>query len=290
MMGLPALRQAVAAHDRRFYGLDVDWQTEVLVTSGATEALLDCFLGLLEPGDEVVLLEPAYDTYAPVDPPARRDAARGAARCRRTGRCPRDALAAAFTPATKLRRPQLADEPRRQGVHAATSSRSSPSSSIRHDAYVVCDEVYEHLVFDDARHVPLMTLPGMRDAHRADRLGRQDVLAHRLEGRLHHGAGRDAAADHQGASVRHVHDAAQPAARRRARPRRRTTRTSRRSPTRSRGAAIGSRPAFAALGLPLLPCDGTYFLVADVVARGCSPGEDDVAFCASPGHRRRRRR
>src|SRR5215475_1540968 len=66
MMGMPALRQAVAAHDRRFYGLDVDWQTEVLVTSGATEALMDCFLGLLEPGDEVVILEPAYDTYAPV--------------------------------------------------------------------------------------------------------------------------------------------------------------------------------------------------------------------------------
>jgi N-succinyldiaminopimelate aminotransferase len=66
MMGLPALRQAVAEHDRRTYGLDLDWQTEVLITSGATEALLDCFLGLLEAGDEVVLLEPAYDTYAPV--------------------------------------------------------------------------------------------------------------------------------------------------------------------------------------------------------------------------------
>lgn len=66
MMGMAALRQAVAAHDRRFYGLEVDWQTEVLITSGATEALLDCFLGLLDTGDEVVLLEPAYDTYAPV--------------------------------------------------------------------------------------------------------------------------------------------------------------------------------------------------------------------------------
>src|ERR1043166_784317 len=66
MMGMPALPQAVAAHDRRFYGLDVDWQTEVLITSGATEALIDCFLGLLEPGDEVVLLEPVYDTYVPV--------------------------------------------------------------------------------------------------------------------------------------------------------------------------------------------------------------------------------
>jgi len=66
MLGLPELRQAVAAANKRFYGIEVDWQSEVLVTSGATEALCDCFLGLLEAGDEVVLLEPAYDTYAPV--------------------------------------------------------------------------------------------------------------------------------------------------------------------------------------------------------------------------------
>ena len=60
------MRQAVADHDRRFYGLDVDWQTEVLVTSGATEALADCFLGLIEPGDEAVLFEPYYDSYLPI--------------------------------------------------------------------------------------------------------------------------------------------------------------------------------------------------------------------------------
>ena len=66
MMGLPALRQAVAAHARRHYDLVLDPDREVLITSGATEALLDCFLGLLDAGDEVILLEPAYDTYAPV--------------------------------------------------------------------------------------------------------------------------------------------------------------------------------------------------------------------------------
>ena len=87
MLGLPALRQAVAAHDRRFYGLDVDWQTEVLVTSGATEALADCFLGLLEPGDEVVLLEPLYDTYLPVIEPARRASRVSCAWSRPSGRC-----------------------------------------------------------------------------------------------------------------------------------------------------------------------------------------------------------
>ncbi|HEY0989901.1 MAG TPA: aminotransferase class I/II-fold pyridoxal phosphate-dependent enzyme, partial [Kofleriaceae bacterium] len=101
MMGMPGLRQAVAAHNRRFYGLEVDWQTEVLITSGATEALLDGYMGLLDAGDEVVLLEPAYDTYAPV--------------LRRLGAVPRsvrlvppswslphDELEAAFTPRTKL--------------------------------------------------------------------------------------------------------------------------------------------------------------------------------------------
>ncbi len=71
MRGMPELRQAVADHNRRFYGLDVDWQTEVLVTSDATEALADCFLGLIEPGDEAVLFEPLYDSYLPGPPKVR---------------------------------------------------------------------------------------------------------------------------------------------------------------------------------------------------------------------------
>ena len=66
MMGVPALRQAVAAHNRRFYGLEFDWQSEVMVTSGATEALTACLLGLIRPGDEVVLFEPMYDSYLPI--------------------------------------------------------------------------------------------------------------------------------------------------------------------------------------------------------------------------------
>ena len=66
MMGVPALRQAVAENSRRFLGLEVDWEKEVLVTSGATEALSDAFFGLLNPGDEVILLEPAYDSYSPI--------------------------------------------------------------------------------------------------------------------------------------------------------------------------------------------------------------------------------
>ena len=66
MWGVPELRRAVADHDRRFYGIDADWQSEVMVTSGATEALAACMLGLLEPGDEVVVIEPSYDCYVPM--------------------------------------------------------------------------------------------------------------------------------------------------------------------------------------------------------------------------------
>src|SRR5690349_10503209 len=100
MMGVPELRQAVAESARRFYGLDVDWRSEVLVTSGATEAIADCLMAVTEPGDEVVVFEPLYDSYLPM--------------LRRAGAIPRfvrlsppewrldpAALAAAFGPKTK---------------------------------------------------------------------------------------------------------------------------------------------------------------------------------------------
>jgi len=101
MMGIPELRQALAEHAKRFQGLDVDWQSEVLVTSGATEALGDCLFGLIEPGDEVVLIEPLYDSYLPI---VRR--AGGIPRLVRLEppewRLPKEELAAAFGPKTKL--------------------------------------------------------------------------------------------------------------------------------------------------------------------------------------------
>src|SRR5262249_60823491 len=101
MMGIPELRQAVAEHAKRFQGLDIDWQNEVLVTSGATEALGDCLFGLIEPGDEVVLIEPLYDSYLPM--------VRRAGRIPKlvrleppTWRLPREELAAAFSERTTL--------------------------------------------------------------------------------------------------------------------------------------------------------------------------------------------
>jgi aspartate/methionine/tyrosine aminotransferase len=167
MMGIPELRQAVARHNKRFYGLDIDWQSEVMVTSGATEALADCLFGLIEPGDEVVLIEPLYDSYLPI---VRR--AGGIPKLVRIEpphwELPREQLAAAFSPRTKL---LLLNSPMNPCSKVFTQEELQfiADLAIRHDAFVVCDEVYEHLVFDGRRHIPLMTLPGMRE--RCARIG-----------------------------------------------------------------------------------------------------------------------
>ncbi len=161
MAGLAELRMAVAGINRRFYELEVDHDREVVVTSGATEALTACLMALIDPGDEVVLIEPLYDTYLPV--------------VRLLGGVPRivrlrepdwtlqrDELAAAFGPRTKM---ILLNTPMNPTGKVFTREELGFIASllIRHDAYAVCDEVYEHLVWAPARHVPLMTLPGMRE-------------------------------------------------------------------------------------------------------------------------------
>ncbi len=161
MPGLPALRQAVAAANQRFYGLPVDWQKEVLVTSGATEALNDCLMGLLNPGDEAIILEPAYDSYRPIieamgakvvsvalEPPL--------------WALPLEKLAAAFSAKTKLILLNTPMNPTGK-VFTRMELQSIADLMVKHDAYAVCDEVYEHLVFSGHAHIPLMTLPGMRE-------------------------------------------------------------------------------------------------------------------------------
>ena len=161
MMGMPELRQAVAEHAKRFQGLEVDWQSEVLVTSGATEALGDCLFGLIEPGDEVVLIEPLYDSYLPI---VRR--AGGIPKLVRleppTWRLPREELAAAFSDRTKL---ILFNTPMNpcSKVFDRDELEFIAGLCLKHDAYAVCDEVYEHIIFDDRRHLSIMTLPGMRE-------------------------------------------------------------------------------------------------------------------------------
>ncbi|HEY2316646.1 MAG TPA: pyridoxal phosphate-dependent aminotransferase [Streptosporangiaceae bacterium] len=158
--GIPELRTAISAHQKRFYGLDVDPDTEVLVTAGATEAIAAALLALLEPGDEVIALEPYYDSYAACIAMA------GATRVPITLRAPDfrpdlDALQDAITSRTRL---ILLNSPHNPTGMVATRDELTAIAdlAIRHDLLVITDEVYEHLVFD-GEHIPMATLPGMRE-------------------------------------------------------------------------------------------------------------------------------
>jgi N-succinyldiaminopimelate aminotransferase len=159
LTGLAELRQAVATANRRFYGLNIDPQAGVLVTSGATEAITACLMALINPGDEVVLIEPLYDTYLPVV-----RLLGGVAKLVRLAppqwALPFNELAAAFSPRTKL---LLLNSPMNPCGKVFSEHELSFIADLleQYDAYAVCDEVYEHLVFPPAIHIPLMTLPGM---------------------------------------------------------------------------------------------------------------------------------
>ncbi|HEV7861590.1 MAG TPA: pyridoxal phosphate-dependent aminotransferase [Acidimicrobiia bacterium] len=159
--GLPALRQAVADHQRRCYGLEHDPDTEVVVTMGATEAIAAAVLGLCAPGDEVVTLEPYYDSYAATIAMA------GARRRVVTLRAPdfaldSDALAAAMGPRTRLILLNSPHNPTGR-VLSADELGAVARICVERDILAVSDEVYEHLVYDDGRHIPLATLPGMAE-------------------------------------------------------------------------------------------------------------------------------
>jgi len=160
MPGLPELRQAVAAHYGEHQGISLDWQKEIIVTSGATEAIAAAILSLVSPGDEVVLIQPLYDAYMPM--------------VRRAGATPRlvrleppewtlDAatLDAAITDRTKLIVFNNPANPTGRMYDRATLEMIA-ERCIRHDLVALCDEVWEQVVFD-GDHIPLIALPGMRD-------------------------------------------------------------------------------------------------------------------------------
>lgn len=161
MMGLPELRQAAAAHFRHWQGLDLDPDTEVMVTSGATEALAAALFALIEPGDEVVLFQPLYDAYLPLV-----QRAGGIARLVRLEppywTITAEKLEAAFSNRTKL---VLLNNPQNPTgtVHSREELQLLADYCLRYGAYAVCDEVWEHIVFDGLRFEPLMALDGMRD-------------------------------------------------------------------------------------------------------------------------------
>ena len=273
MMGVPELRQAVAAANRRFYGLDVDWKTEVMVTSGATEALSDCIAALIEPGDEVVLVEPLYDCYLPL--------------VRRGGGIPKlvrvtppdwrldaQALAAAFTPRTKA---ILLNNPMNPAarVFEEDDLKLIAELVIAHDAVAICDEVYEHILFDGRRHVPLMSLPGMRE--RTLRIGSAGKTFSLTGWKV----GYVTAAPELLDPVAKAHQF--------------TTFTT--PPNLQKAVAYGlakddgyyaglssdlevKRDRFAAglerLGFGVVPCAGTYFITADVAPLGLSGGDFEI--------------
>ncbi|AOG04022.1 aminotransferase [Bosea sp. RAC05] len=161
MMGLPELRQATATHYKHWQGLDLDPGSEIMVTSGATEAIAGALMALVSPGDEVVLFEPMYDAYVPL--------------VRRAGGIPKfvtlrpphfglseEALAAAFSPRTKV---VLFNNPLNPTatIFSAADLDLLADFCIRHDAVAICDEVWEHVVFDGRRHVPVLGRPDMRE-------------------------------------------------------------------------------------------------------------------------------
>lgn len=275
MMGLPTLRQAVAEHDKRFYGLDVDWQKEVMVTSGATEALSNAIFALVDPGDEVVLIEPLYDCYLPM--------------VERAGGVPvrvrvtppdwsldRNALAAAFSDKTKL---IILNSPMNPAAKVFSKDELAVIAEmvLRYDCYALCDEVYEHLVFDGNKHTPLMALPDMRD--RCIRIGSAGKSFSLTGWKV----GYITAAPKLLGAIAKAHQF--------------TTFTT--PPNLQIAVAAGLRlgddyfetlsadlrakrdfisAGLSDLGFEVVGCEGTYFLTVDC-RKFLQDGEDDVAFC-----------
>ena len=273
MMGLPELRQAVAAHYQHWHKVGMDWEQEVMITSGATEALAGALMALIEPGDEVVLFQPLYDAYLPL--------------VLRAGGVPKfvnlspphwqfdeAALAAAFSDKTKL---VLFNNPLNPAavVYDETAMALLAKFCIRHDVIALCDEVWEHVVFDGRTHVPMLAIDGMRE--RTVKIGSAGKIfsltgwkvgfviaapalmkvlakAHQfitfttppnLQSAVAYGLGKD---DSYFEGMR--------------------------------AGMMRSRDRFTRglqdCGFSILPSEGTYFLAADLAPLGI---EDDVAFC-----------
>ncbi|MET7719295.1 pyridoxal phosphate-dependent aminotransferase [Streptomyces mirabilis] len=169
--GVPELRTAIAAHQKQRYGLAYDPDREVLVTAGATEAIAASLLALVEPGDEVVALEPYYDSYAasiamaggtriPVTLRPHEETREGVTH--RRFRLDLDELRDAVTDNTRL---LLVNTPHNPTGTVLTREELGEIAklAVERDLLVITDEVYEHLVFDEAEHLPLASFPGMRE-------------------------------------------------------------------------------------------------------------------------------
>jgi N-succinyldiaminopimelate aminotransferase len=158
-IGIPELRAAVAEHQTRHYGLELDPDCQVVITTGCTEAIAGAILGLVNPGDEVIVLEPYYDSYLAMIQMA------GGIRVPITLRAPDfrvdlDAMRTAITPRTRVMLINSPHNPTGSVLNEAERNGIS-ALALEHDLTVITDEVYEHLTYEGAQHVPLATLPGM---------------------------------------------------------------------------------------------------------------------------------
>jgi N-succinyldiaminopimelate aminotransferase len=161
MMGLPELRQAIATHYQHWHGLNLDPMTEVMVTSGGTEALTASILAVVQPGDEVVCFQPVYDSYLPI--------------IRQAGGIPR--LISLKPPHWRLTEEDLRAVFNHKTRAVLFNNPLNPAAVVypredlellakfcqEFDTIAICDEVWEHVVFEGFKHIPLMSIPGMRD-------------------------------------------------------------------------------------------------------------------------------
>jgi len=274
MPGVAELRQAVAAANNRFYGLDIDWAGEVTVTSGATEAITASLMAVVDPGDEVVLIEPLFDTYVPV--------------VRMLGAIPRivrlappcwdlpfGELADAFGARTKA---ILLNSPMNPCGKVFTAEELSFVADLvaRHDTYAICDEVYEHLTFDGTKHIPLMTLPGMRQrTMRIGSAGKTFSLTGWKVGYVTAGAALTPLVQkaHQNLTFTTAPNLQRAVAVGLAKDEAYFASLARELQARRDQLAEG----LASIGLSVLPSRGTYFLTTDFAPLGFDG--DDLAFC-----------
>jgi aspartate/methionine/tyrosine aminotransferase len=274
MLGVAELRQAVAENNKRFYDLDYDWNSEIIVTSGATEALSDCIMALLNPGDEAIVIEPFYDCYLP-------QIEQTGARVRAVSLTPPDwslpleKLRGAFNQNTKA---IILNTPMNPASKVFTREELQVIADllIEFDAYAICDEVYEHLTFDGRPHVPLAALPGMRE--RCLRIGSAGKTFSLTGWKVGYISGPEALTSVVSKAHQFV--------------------TFTTCPALQYGVAHGLRmndgyfaglteelqgkrnflqKTLEGIGLPILPCEGTYFMTADISRFGFNGSDYD--FC-----------
>ncbi|MGX9393342.1 aminotransferase [Nitrobacteraceae bacterium UC4446_H13] len=274
MMGIPELRQAIATHYAHWHGLDLDPMTDVMVTSGGTEALTSSLLAVIEPGDEVVLFQPMYDSYLPI--------------IRQAGGIPR--LVRLQPPGWRLNEEILREVFNHKTKAVVFNNPLNPAAVVypredlellarfcqEFDTIAICDEVWEHVVFDGREHIPLIAIPGMRE--RTLKIGSAGKIFGLTGWKIGFVCAappllRVAAKVHQfltfttapNLQVAVAYGLGKPDA---------FFQDMRSELARSRDRLTAG---LTSLGFPVLPSQGTYFLTVDLSALGLN--ETDEAFC-----------